>query len=141
MDGLSSSYEAVLEQQQSFLGSILLLGIIIAIVVLFNTLLMNLSERDKEIATLRVLGAPINRLGWMMFGEHLAIGLIGGVLAFFFTLAGTQAMISSFVQWSFFMTVKVDPIVAAQLVGVVVVTSVALTPYGCLLYTSPSPRD
>ena len=28
------------------------------------------------------------------------------------------------------MTVKVDPIVAAQLVGVVVVTSVALTPYG-----------
>ena len=65
-----------------------------------------------------------------MFGEHLAIGLIGGILAFFFTLAGTQAMISSFVQWSLFMTVKVDPIVAAQLVGVVVVTSVALTPYG-----------
>ena len=129
-DGLIASYEAVLEQQQSFLGSILLLGILIAIVVLFNTLLMNLSERDKEIATLRVLGAPIKRLGWMMFGEHLAIGLFGGVLAFFFTLAGTQAMISSFVQWSFFMTVTVDPIVAALLVGVVVVTSVALTPYG-----------
>ena len=129
-DDLIASYEGMLEQQQSFLGGILLLGIIIAIVVLFNTLLMNLSERDKEIATLRVLGAPIKRLGWMMFGEHLAIGLIGGVLAFFFTLAGTQAMISSFVQWSFFMTVKVDPIVAAQLVGVVVFTSVALTPYG-----------
>ena len=129
-DDLIASYEGMLEQQQSFLGGILLLGIIIAIVVLFNTLLMNLSERDKEIATLRVLGAPIKRLGWMMFGEHLAIGFIGGVLAFFFTLAGTQAMISSFVQWSFFMTVKVDPIVAAQLVGVVVFTSVALTPYG-----------
>lgn len=129
-EDLIASSESIIEQQQSFLGAILFLGIIIAIVVLFNTLLMNLSERDKEIATLRVLGAPIKRLGWMMFGEHLAIGLIGGILAFLFTLVGTQAMISSIVQWSFFMTVTVDPIVAAQLIGVVVVTSVALTPYG-----------
>ena len=129
-EDLIASSESIIEQQQSFLGAILFLGIIIAIVVLFNTLLMNLSERDKEIATLRVLGAPIKRLGWMMFGEHLAIGLIGGILAFLFTLVGTQAMISSIVQWSFFMTVTVDPIVAVQLIGVVVVTSVALTPYG-----------
>ena len=62
--------------------------------------------------------------------DEIGFSLLGWVLAFFFTLAGTQAMISSFVQWSFFMTVTVDPIVAALLVGVVVVTSVALTPYG-----------
>ena len=125
-----SSYESILEQQQGFLGAILFLGILIAIVVLFNTLLINLSERDREIATLRVLGAPMNRLGWMMFGEHLAIGLIGGTLAFMFTLVGTQAMISSFVQWSFYMTVSADPVVAMQLIGIVVFISVILTPYG-----------
>ena len=127
---LISSYESVLEQQQGFLGSILFLGILIAIVVLFNTLIINLSERDREIATLRVLGAPMSRLGWMMFGEHLAIGLIGGVLAFVFTLVGTQAMVSSFVQWSFYMTVSADPVVALQLIGIVVFISVILTPYG-----------
>ena len=125
-----SSYESILEQQQGFLGAILFLGILIAIVVLFNTLLINLSERDREIATLRVLGAPMNRLGWMMFGEHLAIGLIGGTLAFMFTLVGTQAMISSLVQWSFYMTVSADPVVAMQLIGIVVFISVILTPYG-----------
>ena len=125
-----SSYESIMEQQQGFLGAILFLGILIAIVVLFNTLLINLSERDREIATLRVLGAPINRLGWMMFGEHLAIGLIGGILAYMFTLVGTQAMISSFVQWSFYMTVSADPVVAMQLIGIVVFISVILTPYG-----------
>ena len=108
----------------------LFLGILIAIVVLFNTLIINLSERDREIATLRVLGAPMNRLGWMMFGEHLAIGLIGGILAFVFTLVGTQAMVSSFVQWSFYMTVSADPVVAMQLIGIVVFISVILTPYG-----------
>tara|TARA_B100000287_G_scaffold1092_2_gene1092 strand:- start:4966 stop:7398 length:2433 start_codon:yes stop_codon:yes gene_type:complete len=129
-DDLVSSYEAILEQQQGFLGAILFLGILIAIVVLFNTLIINLSERDREIATLRVLGAPMNKLGWMLFGEHLAIGIIGGSLAFMFTLVGTQAMISSFVQWSFYMSVSADPVVAIQLVGVVVFISVILTPYG-----------
>ena len=129
-EDLISSYESILEQQQGFLGSILFLGILIAIVVLFNTLIINLSERDREIATLRVLGAPMNRLGWMMLGEHLAIGLIGGILAFVFTLVGTQAMVSSFVQWSFYMTVSADPAVAMQLIGIVVFISVILTPYG-----------
>ena len=127
---LVSSYEKIMEQQQGFLGAILFLGILIAIVVLFNTLIINLSERDREIATLRVLGAPINRLGWMMFGEHLAIGLIGGTLAFVFTLVGTQAMISSFIQWSFYMSVSANPEVAIQLVGIVTFISVILTPYG-----------
>ena len=125
-----SSYEIILEQQQGFLGAILFLGILISIVVLFNTLLMNLSERDTEIATLRVLGAPMSRLGTMIFVEHLIIGLIGGILAFFFTLVGTQAMITSFIQWSFYMTVIVDPLVAIMLIGVVVLISIALTPYG-----------
>ena len=34
-----------------------------AIAILFNTLLINLSERDAELATLRVLGASRTRLG------------------------------------------------------------------------------
>ncbi len=129
-EDMISSYESMVEQQQGFLGAILLLGILIAIVVLFNTLIINLSERDREIATLRVLGAPMNRLGWMMFGEHFAIGLIGGILAFMFTLVGTKAMISSFVQWTFYMTVSADPVIAMQLIGIVVFISVILTPYG-----------
>jgi len=129
-DDLASSYEKILEAQQNFMGAILFLGILIAIVVLFNTLIINLSERDREIATLRVLGAPMNRLGWMMFWEHLAIGLIGGTLAFLLTLVGTQAMIASFVQWSFYMSITANPLVAIQLIGIVTFISVILTPYG-----------
>ena len=33
------------------------IGGLMAVAVLFNTLLINLSERDTELATLRVLGA------------------------------------------------------------------------------------
>jgi len=129
-EDLIKTFESMLEQQQAVFNSILALGIIIAIVVLFNTLIMNLAERDVEIATLRVLGAPINRIGGMMLGEHIAIGLIGGILATIFTIFGTQALISTFVQWAFYMTVKSDFMVTAQLVSVVVFISVILTPYG-----------
>ena len=127
---LIASFESILEQQQVFFSAILTLGIIIAIVVLFNTLVMNLAERDREIATLRVLGAPIRRIGSMMLGEHFAIGVIGGTLACIFTVIGTQVLISSFVQWAFYMTVQTDLSVAVLLIGIVVTISVMLTPYG-----------
>jgi putative ABC transport system permease protein len=124
------SYDSLLEKQQGIYNAILGLGIIIAIAVLFNTLLMNLSERDSELATLRVLGAPISRIRSMMLGEHLAIGLIGGVLAAVFTIVMAQYMISSIVQWAFFFTLQPDIMAALELILVVVVISVMCTPYG-----------
>ena len=122
--------ESLMEQQQAFFISIQLLGIVVAIVVLFNTLIINLAERDLELATLRVLGAPISRIGSMMLGEHFAIGLIGGVLGAIFSILGTQWMISSLVQWSFYFKVDADPLISSYLVGIVLFISVALTPVG-----------
>ena len=124
------SFDSLLEKQQGIYNAILGLGVIIAIAVLFNTLLMNLSERDSELATLRVLGAPISRIRSMMLGEHLAIGLIGGVLAAVFTIVMAQYMISSFVQWAFFFTLQPDIMAALELILIVVVISVICTPYG-----------
>jgi len=124
------SFDSLFEKQQGIYNAILGLGVIIAIAVLFNTLLMNLSERDSELATLRVLGAPISRIRSMMLGEHLAIGLIGGVLAAVFTIVMAQYMISSLVQWAFFFTLQPDIMAALELIIVVVVISVMCTPYG-----------
>ena len=100
-----NTFESLLEQQQQFVQSIQFLGIVIAIAVLFNTLLMNLAERDSELATLRVLGAPMSKLGTMMFWEHLAIGLIGGILGAVFAYFGTVLLIGSQVQWAFYITI------------------------------------
>ena len=124
------SFDSLLEKQQGIYNAILGLGVIIAVAVLFNTLLMNLSERDSELATLRVLGAPISRIRSMMLGEHLAIGLIGGVLAAVFTIVMAQYMISSLVQWAFFFTLQPDIMAALELILIVVVISVMCTPYG-----------
>ena len=65
-----------------------------------------------------------------MLGEQIAIGLIGGILATGFTIIGTQALISTFVQWAFYMTVSPDAMIVVQLVSIVVFISVMLTPFG-----------
>ena len=66
----------------------------------------------------------------MMLGEHLAIGLIGGVLAAVFTIVMTEYLISTFVQWAFFFTLQPDIMAVLELILVVVVISVMCTPYG-----------
>ena len=58
-----ATFEELIEQQKAVMQSIYVLGALMAIAILFNTLLINLSERDAELATLRVLGASRTRLG------------------------------------------------------------------------------
>ena len=91
---------------------------------------LKLTAKCLEIATLRVLGAPINKIGGMLLGEHIAIGLIGGIMATGFTIIGTQALVSTFVQWAFYLTVSIDFMTVAQLVSIVLFISVMLTPFG-----------
>ena len=124
------TFESLLEQQQQFIQSIQFLGIIIAIAVLFNTLLMNLAERDTELATLRVLGAPMNKLGKMMFWEHLGIGLIGGILGAIFAYFGTVLLIGSQVQWAFYFTIEPQFSATFTIIGLITAISIALTPIG-----------
>jgi len=124
------TYMKLMEKQKQFFYAILMLGILIAVVVLFNTLLMNLSERDMELATLRVLGAPNKSLGWMLLCEHLAIGLVGGVLGCIFSVLGTEALNAASIQWAFYFTVNVEPKTLFLLVGIVVGIAVSLTPFG-----------
>ena len=124
------SFDSLLEKQQGIYNAILGLGILIAVAVLSITLLMNLSERDSELATLRVLGAPMSIIRKMMLGEHFAIGLIGGILSAAFTIIMAQYLISQLVQWAFYFTLQPNFSSTLQLILVVVVISVLSTPIG-----------
>jgi putative ABC transport system permease protein len=124
------AFESMMEQQQGIFLAIEGLGILVAVAVLFNTLVMNLAERDRELATLRVLGASTNRLGVMLFGEHLAIGLIGGILGCIFSIMGTKYLMSTFVTWVAYFTVAPSNDSIFILIGIVVFISISMTPFG-----------
>ena len=66
----------------------------------------------------------------MMLGEQFRYWLDWRSFGAIFSILGTQWMISSLVQWSFYFKVDADPLISSYLVGIVLFISVALTPVG-----------
>jgi putative ABC transport system permease protein len=48
--------------------------------IIFNTMLMNVSERRKQIAIVRAIGATRSQVWWMVLRESLLIGVVGSAI-------------------------------------------------------------
>jgi putative ABC transport system permease protein len=106
------------------------LGILFTLAVMFNTMVMNIAERDFELATLRVLGASTLSLGGMLFFESILIGFVGGLVGVAFAFGGALGMAASFSTWQFYFPVVLVPSVAYQLMAIVLTIAVAMVPLG-----------
>lgn len=127
---LLQGMKKMLAQQSQMLRSMMGFGLFLAAIVMFNTLLMNMSERDRELATLRVLGASSFRLSMMLMLEALGIGLVGGLVGVLFAFGGAVGLASAFSTWQFYFPIVVDPEIAGELVLAVLVISLLTTPLG-----------
>ena len=127
---MRKALDDLLEQQSKILIVFNTVSIAIAVAVLFNTLLINLSERDVELATLRVLGASRWRLAGILTVEHTIIGLLGGFGGVI--LSGWAAIwLTGFMQnWSFYFLVEYDPMASVILILVVLGAALMTTPFG-----------
>ena len=126
IDGMNS----LIEQQTQIFQAMMYLGLMFTIAVMFNTMIMNVAERDFELATLRVLGASTRSLGFMLLFESLLIGIIGGLVGVAFAYGGAVGLAASFSSWQFFVAIVVVPSVAYQLMAGVIIIAVAMTPIG-----------
>ena len=131
-ESLLRGIESLLDQQTQVLGTIMVLGFIFTLAVMFNTMVMNLAERDFELATLRVLGASTGSLSVMLLFESTIIGLIGGLLGVIFAFGGALGLAAEFSTWQFYFPVVLVPNVALQLISVVLLISVAMVPVGII---------
>ncbi|MDP6328915.1 MAG: ABC transporter permease, partial [Candidatus Thalassarchaeaceae archaeon] len=120
----------LLEQQTQIFTAIMGLGVLFTLAVMFNTMIMNIAERDFELATLRVLGASTKSLTIMLLFESLLIGLIGGLFGILFAFGGAVGLAASFSTWQFYFPVVLIPSVAYQLMAIVLVIAVAMVPIG-----------
>jgi putative ABC transport system permease protein len=127
---LLAGINSLLDQQTQIFQSMMYLGLLFTIVVMFNTMIMNVAERDFELATLRVLGASTNSLGQMLLFESLLIGIIGGIVGVLFAYGGAVGLAASFSSWQFIVPVTIIPSVAWQLMAGVVLIAIAMTPFG-----------
>ncbi len=127
---LIDGIESLIEQQTQLFQAIMYLGLLFTIAVMLNTMIMNVAERDFELATLRVLGASTSRLGVMLLFESLLIGIIGGIVGVIFAYGGAIGLAASFSSWQFYVPVVIVPSVAYQLMGGVIIIAIAMTPIG-----------
>jgi len=126
IEGIST----LLDQQTQVLSTIMGLGILFTLAVMFNTMVMNIAERDFELATLRVLGASTGSLGTMLLFESVLIGLFGGLIGVLFAFGGAVGLAASFSTWQFYFPVVLVPSVAYQLMGIVLGIAIAMVPIG-----------
>ena len=127
---LLNGINSLLDQQTQIFQTMMYLGLLFTVVVMFNTMIMNVAERDFELATLRVLGASTRNLGIMLLFESLLIGSIGGIVGVLFAYGGAVGLAASFSSWQFFVPVTIVPSVAWQLMSGVILIAVAMTPFG-----------
>jgi len=127
---LLNGIKSLIEQQTQLFQAIMYLGLLFTIAVMLNTMIMNVAERDFELATLRVLGASTGRLATMLLFESLLIGIIGGIVGVIFAYGGAVGLAASFSSWQFYVPIVLVPSVAYQLLIGVIIIAVAMTPIG-----------
>jgi putative ABC transport system permease protein len=68
---------------QSGLQIMSVMAMCVAVVIVLNTMYMNIGERTHEIGILRSQGASTSQVFWIFFSESLILGLIGVVIGLF----------------------------------------------------------
>jgi putative ABC transport system permease protein len=70
----------------------------LAIFIVLNTFLMNLGERQGQLAILRAIGATRRQIQKLLLGEALAMGVAGAVLGCLLGLVGAYLLLQAMAQ-------------------------------------------
>lgn len=66
------------------------LSLVIALFIIFNTFLMNVSERRRQLSIMRAIGATRSQVSGMMLSEGLMLGVLGTALGIGLGVFGAQ---------------------------------------------------
>jgi len=119
--GLQEQLESLLELMD-FFGVVLFgFGAALAFVVVFTTFTANVTERTREIATMRTIGEDNVRLTAMITLENMLISLAALPLGIWLGIQATNAMFSMFVTESYTLKAYIYPASIARICGLMIV--------------------
>ncbi|MFN2224846.1 MAG: ABC transporter permease, partial [Anaerolineae bacterium] len=75
-DQIAAGWQSLMGLYYVMMGMFLLFALVISAAVIFNTMTVNVLERQREIATMRALGQSRGRLRGMITLENVLIGLL-----------------------------------------------------------------
>lgn len=107
-EGILEDWDELLALFYSLSGVLLIFALIMAFAIVFNTVTVNVLERQRELATMRTIGEERGRLALMMMVENLLIGaaalLPGAALGTAVGYYITQAFSSELFTMLFFIS-------------------------------------
>jgi putative ABC transport system permease protein len=129
--------ESVAQQKSSFRATIAenvgrmrwinrIFSLIIAMGVLASTGRLSILERQRDLATLRVLGYRTGELHWMMASELMLLTLLAVPLGWVLGYAGSYATVHAFDRELFRIPLVVSPGTYLQAAGIVLAATVVI---------------
>ncbi len=88
------NYAGLLGMVQYIFVMYTLVGVVIAVAIIYNTATISVSERKREFATLRVLGMQVKQVGAILSFEYWVLSIFGIALGIPFTILLKQSMAS-----------------------------------------------
>jgi putative ABC transport system permease protein len=92
-----------------FVGGMLVLGALMAGGIIFTTMSVNVTERRRELATLRAAGVRYRSLARLVAGENLLVALLGVVPGLLLGVLGGTLFLDSFSSDQFRLSLVVMP--------------------------------
>ena len=93
----------------------------LAVIMIFNTFLMNVSERRRQLAVLRAIGTVRAQVIWLLLREGLFMGIVGTVVGSVLGVGGaillTSVVSKSYTSTMPTMQITIWPFLLAALVG------------------------
>ena len=77
---VAEEIQELMKSSNVFFNVMLVFSVALAAVIMFNSTLMNVIERTREIATLRTVGLSAQAAGWMVASENLMAYVCGIVV-------------------------------------------------------------
>lgn len=75
-----NSYKQQIQTVQGFLGFIGAISMLVAALMIANTMMMSIYERTREIGVMKVLGCKLGNIRMMFLAEAAYIGVFGGLM-------------------------------------------------------------
>jgi putative ABC transport system permease protein len=118
----TSQFADQLEVLDEFIALVTVIAMVIGILGVLNTMMMSVSERTREIGTLRALGWSRRRVLGTVLVEGCLLSGIGGAFGLLFGYLGTEALVAiwnkAYLVASYLPSTFVKGALVAMLVGV-----------------------
>ena len=127
--GVEEDWRTLMALYYAMMGILMFFAVVMAVAVLFNTMTVNVLERQRELATMRALGTPNGRIAALILVEVAIIwglALVPGLLLGTWT---TQEMASTFsTDLFYFKAIILERSYIITALGILLVSFIAAWP-------------